>query len=180
VLAAVAVPVALAGVPAGFGWSALAPRPLVVVTAHGAADLVNPETKAFIAADGWFLVLSVAGGLLSGVLAYRAAVRRHGWPAMAGLILGAVGAVLLAWWIGTSYGRAGFRSDLWLSNPGAILHAPLRIRAHGVLVFWPLAAALTAGAAELAGRRPTRTDRAQHGHGGQAAATVDLRNTSAP
>jgi hypothetical protein len=146
---AVIAAVALLGLPAGLTWIAVAPRVAVVVTGHGAAQVVNPETKAFIAGDGWFCVIGVVGGLIVGLAGYLFAVRRRGAPAMAGLILGGLAASLLAWWIGRSDGLAAFHAALLTSHRGAILHAPLTLRAHGAVVVWPLTAALAAGFAEL-------------------------------
>ena len=83
VIAAVTATVAVLGVPAGFAWAAIAPRVAVMITGHGAAEVINPETSAFIAADGWFCVVGVIGGLLAGVVGYVTAVRRHG-PARGG------------------------------------------------------------------------------------------------
>jgi hypothetical protein len=139
----------LLGVPAGFAWAAIAPRAAVVVTGPGAADILNPETKAFIAADGLFCLIGVVGGLLAGVVAYIVAVRRHGAPAVAGLLLGGLAASLVQWWIGHNMGLAGFRAALLLGRTGATLHAPLSLRAHGALVIWPLTAAIFICLAEM-------------------------------
>ena len=157
ILAGVTAAVALLGVPAGFAWVAIAPRVTVVVTGHGVAEVINPETKAFIAADGWYCVVGVLGGLLAGVAGYLAAVRRHGPLAVAALILGGLAASLVEWWIGRSAGLASFRKALFLSHQGAVLHAPLVLRAHGALVVWPLTAALVVGLAELLAGQPSDT-----------------------
>ncbi|MGE5287862.1 MAG: hypothetical protein ACM3ML_11785 [Micromonosporaceae bacterium] len=149
VLGAVTAAVALLGVPAGLVWTAVAPRVTVVVTGHGAAQVVNPETKAFIAGDGWFCVIGLVGGLVVGLAGYLLAVRRRGAPAMAGLILGGLAASLIAWWIGRNDGLAAFHRALLTSRTGAVLHAPLMLRAHGAVVVWPLATALAGGLAEL-------------------------------
>jgi hypothetical protein len=157
ILAAITAAVALLGVPAGFAWAAIAPRVAVVVTGNGVAEVINPETKAFIAADGWFCVMGVLGGLLTGVAGYLIAVRRHGPVAVAGLILGGLAASLIEWWIGRSAGLASFHRALFLSRQGAVLHAPLVLRAHGALVVWPLTAALVVGLAELLAGQPRDT-----------------------
>ena len=73
---AVAGGTALLGVVAGFLWAVAAPRPLLVMTGHGTAAVINAETSAFIAADGWYCFICLAGGLLSGLLGYLLAVRR--------------------------------------------------------------------------------------------------------
>ncbi len=171
VLALVTLVVALLGVPAGFIWAAITPRVAVIVTGHGVAEVINPETKAFIAADGWFCVIGVVGGLLAGVAGYLTAVRRYGAAAAAGLILGGLAASLVEWWIGSSIGHSSFHSTLFLSHQGAILHAPLVLRAHAALVFWPLTTALCVGVAELlAGQRHSRS----------AAETLAPRGGAAP
>src|SRR5215475_14202985 len=64
---AVAAGTAALGVVAGLGWAAVTPRPLLVMTAPGAATLVNAETTAFIAADAAFCLVCLAGGVISGV-----------------------------------------------------------------------------------------------------------------
>jgi hypothetical protein len=139
---------ALLGVAAGFVWSAVAPRPLLVVVARGSADVVNPETGAFIVADVWFTVLCLIGGVISGLLGYLYAVRRHGPAAMLSVLLGALAAALMARWIGEQAGAATFHHLLTVSRPGAMLHAPLALGGVGALTFWPLAAGLTAGGIE--------------------------------
>ena len=65
---AVAGGTALLGVVAGFLWAVAAPRPLLVMTGRGTAAVINAETSAFIAGDGWYCFICLAGGLLSGLL----------------------------------------------------------------------------------------------------------------
>jgi hypothetical protein len=148
VAAAAIVGTAVLGVGAGFLWMALAPRALLVVVAPGSANVVNPETSAFIAADGWFILLSVLGGLVSGLAGYVLAVRRYREPAMAGVLVGGLAAALVAMWIGERSGRAAFSHGLAAGRPGSLLRAPLVLGGHGALAFWPLAAGLTAGGIE--------------------------------
>lgn len=147
-LAAVLLGTALLGVAAGFIWSAVAPRPLVVVVARGSADVVNPETAAFIVAAVWFTALSLIGGTISGLLGYLHAVRRHGPAAMLSVLLGALAAALIARWIGEQSGAATFHHLLIVSRPGTLLRAPLALGGVGALAFWPLAAGVTAGGIE--------------------------------
>ena len=51
------------------------------MASRGAAQVVNPETTAFIAADAWFVLIAAIGGLLTGIAGYLLLVRRHGAPA---------------------------------------------------------------------------------------------------
>jgi hypothetical protein len=157
VLLATGVLTAAAGGPGGLAWAAVAPRTLVAVAGRGAADVVNPETPAFIAADGWFCIVGVVGGLLCGLAGYAAVVRHRGAPAAVALIVGAVGASLAAWWIGQNIGLPGFRAGLMAGHGGAVLHAPLTLRAHSALASWPFGASVGVMAAELVtGRRDRR------------------------
>jgi hypothetical protein len=133
---------AVIGIPAGYIWALLAPRALAQVVSRGAADVVNPETTAFIAADAWFVLIAAIGGLLTGVAGYILVVRRRGAPAAAGLILGGLGAAALMLWIGDNYGHAQFQHRLQTSPAGTHLHAALSLGAKGALAFWPLFAAL--------------------------------------
>jgi hypothetical protein len=148
-LVAVIAGTAVLGAATGFLWASLAPRALAVVVARGSANVVNPETNAFIAADAWFTLLTVIGGVISGLLGYALAVRRHGALAMAGVLAGALAATLLAMWIGQRSGTAAFNHGLAIDRPGTLLRVPLMLGGRGPLAFWPIAAGLTAGGSEL-------------------------------
>jgi hypothetical protein len=142
---AVTVGTALLGLLAGYAWSALAPRAALVMVSPGAAALVQVETSAFIAADAVFCLLTVAGGVVSGVLGYLLAVRRHGPLAMAGVLAGALAAAYLTRWVGERSGLASFHHLLATLPAGTRLRDTLTLGATAALAFWPLAAGLTAG-----------------------------------
>jgi len=148
ILVTVIAGTALLGVAAGFGWAAVAPRALVVVVGPGSPYPANQETSAFIVADGWFTLLAVAGGIISGLLGYALAVRRHGAPAMAGILAGGAAAALIAKWIGQQSGAAAYHHVLAVGRPGVVLQAPLILGGRGALALWPLAAGLVAGGIE--------------------------------
>jgi hypothetical protein len=155
-MAAVIAGTAALGLAAGFLWGAVAPRALVEVVGPGQAGIVNPETSAFIAADAWFTLLTVAGGLVSGAAGYALAVRRNGPPAMAAILAGGLAAALLAKWIGQRSGAAAFNHSLAAGHAGLLLHDPPMVGGLGSLMFWPLAAGLVAGSMELISQRPWR------------------------
>jgi hypothetical protein len=181
--AAVVLGSVLLGVVVGFAWAAIAPRALLVVVSRGSADVVNPETSAFIAADGWFTLLCLIGGVVSGLLGYLFAVRRHGAFAMLGVLGGGLAAAFIARWIGQGSGVAAFNRRLAVSKPGVLLRAPLVLGAHGALAFWPLAAGAIAGSMEavvlLRERRRSPARRAvrwpTRGYGPAVAATGAAR-----
>ena len=144
---------AVLGIVAGLIWAAVAPRPLLQEIAGGEAELVNAESTAYIAADAWFALITAIGGLVTGVLGYRLLVRRAGAAATAGLILGAVAAALLAFWVGDTVGLGSYNHMLASSPVGAFFHGPLALGAKSALVFWPLVTSGVILVAEAGARR---------------------------
>lgn len=137
----VAAAVAVLGGPLGLLWAALAPRAKVVVAAGG-ANLADPNTKAFIAGDGIFLVVTAVAGILCAVLALLLGGRRHGVATAVGLAAGGLLGSYLAWRVGHRIGLAQFRREV--AGPvGTATPLYLTLRAKGVLVGEALAAVLT-------------------------------------
>jgi hypothetical protein len=155
---------AIAGLLGGLIWSAVAPRAAYVVVSRGSADVVNAETSAFIAADAWYCLIAVVGGLIVGIVSYRFAVRRHGPLPMAALLAGSVLAGWAARWVGQNLGLSHFNAQLVTSRQGTILHAPPVLGSDpsltlwSAIAFWPLAACLIPAAVVFFGslrdRRP--------------------------
>jgi hypothetical protein len=178
VLAAIAIAIAIAvvsallGVLGGFVWAAVAPHVLIVAAGPTGPDVVNPETTAFIVADGWFAAICVVGGAVCGLLGWLIAVRRSGPLATAALLAGGVAAGFAARWIGQRSGRASFAHQLTASKTGALLHAPLTLGTSGAIAFWPLAAGLMVGSIELAGLIRERRAQPPHPGGRHAAGQV--------
>lgn len=144
------------GAVAGLIWAAVAPTALLQEIAHGEAELVNAENSAFIVADAWFALISVVGGLITGVLGYRLLVRRAGPAATAGLVLGAVAAALVALWVGDNVGMGSYNHLLASSATGAFFHASLGLGARSTLALWPLCTSAVILLAESGSRRPGR------------------------
>ena len=147
---AVAGGTALLGVVAGFLWAVAAPRPLLVMTGHGTAAVINAETSAFIAGDGWYCFICLAGGLISGLAGYLLAVRRHGPVAMIMVLVSALAAALITLWIGEHAGLASYHHLLATLPAGVRLRAALSLGARSAIAIWPLGAGLMAGGMELA------------------------------
>lgn len=93
---AVLVGSVLLGAPAGLLWSHVAPRLRVTFGADGpsAADLEG--TKAFIGADGTYLLVVLGVGVLCGVLAWAFARRSGPWTVLALTVGGLLGALVAA------------------------------------------------------------------------------------
>jgi hypothetical protein len=132
------------GVLAGLAWTALAPRAVYVITGHGSANVVNPETSAFIAGDAWFCLIGVIGGILIGLAGYLVAVRRHGPVPMVAVLAGAIIAGIAARVTGEHQGLGQFNHQLLTSPTGTVLRAPLSLAGDTSAVFWPTRASLPA------------------------------------
>jgi hypothetical protein len=156
---------AVLGIVAGLIWAAVAPRPLLQEIAHGEAELVNAETTAFIVADAWFALIAAVGGLITGILGYRLLVRRAGAAAAIGLVLGAVGAALLALWVGDNIGLGTYNHLLATSPTGTFFHSSLALGAKSTLAFWPLCTSAVILLAETGARRSAQAAaRGRHRH----------------
>jgi hypothetical protein len=147
-LAAVLVTLLL-GVAAGFLWAAVAPRPYLVMTGPGTAQVTSAESSAFIGGDGWYCLICLAGGIISGLAGYLLAVRGHHPVGMALVLLSGLAASLIALEIGQHSGQASYHHLLSTLPAGAHLSASLSLGARSAIALWPLAAGIMAGALEL-------------------------------
>lgn len=137
---------AILGLPAGLIWGEVAPRALLREISVGTAEVIHPETSAFIGADGWFCLIAAVAGLLTGLAGYRFGIARRGQGAgaavTAGLVLGAVAAGFVMLWLGEQIGRSGYTRDLASSPHGTMFNASLALGAKSALAFWPLLTAI--------------------------------------
>ncbi len=161
-LAAVLVTLVL-GVAAGYLWAAAAPRPHLVMTGPGAAQVTSAESSAFIGGDGWYCLICLAGGIISGLIGYLLAVRGHHPVAMALVLLSGLGAALVALAIGQHSGQASYHHLLSTLPAGRHLNASLSLGAGSGIALWPLAAGIMAGALELSDTLRERKRDAQDG-----------------
>lgn len=143
---------AVLGAIAGLIWGAVSPRVLFQEFAAGQAQQVHAEDSGYIVADAWFCLITAIGGLITGLAGIRL-VRQTGWPAAAGLVLGAVGAAYMTVWIGGLIGLSTFNHQLASSATGAYLHSSLQLSAKSALAFWPL---LTSAIIAIAGAGGSR------------------------
>jgi hypothetical protein len=167
------------GLVGGAIWAAAAPRVAYQVASLNppTAYATNPETSAFIAADGWYCFIALAGGALIGLLGYLFGVRRYGPGPMIAIAAGSVAAAFIASWLGHQLsGGPGFDHVLATSRIGTLLHAPIALGSRGGLAFWPLAAAGVAGGIELVGVLKARH---QAAYGGAPIPGMDSFDTPA-
>lgn len=130
----------LLAVPAGLLWSAVTPRIQVRLTADGpvAQDL---EGKAAVGADGTFLLVVLAFGVLCGLLAWRF-LRRGGPLTVLGLLVGGLLAARIAAAVGVRPGAGHVRALLADRAARGTVGLPPRLRAPWAQVGWPVGALL--------------------------------------
>lgn len=155
----------LLGAPAGLLWSAIAPRIRVSFKADGPAAQDLESTKAFIGADGSYLLVMLAAGLLCGALGWWFARRTGPWTVVA-LAAGGLLAALVAARVGVVPGSHEAIVALRQAKPG---HPPVdlylgrlkgdmpHLRAGWAAVAWPVGALLAFLVGAL--RRPEDLDR---------------------
>lgn len=141
----------LLGAPAGLLWSAVSPHYVVHYDKNGPAFADLESTKAFIGADGSYLLVMLAVGLVCGGLAWVFA-RRQGPATVAGLLLGGVLAALIAASVGLRPGadatfkklrvenRTSGTVDLFLGKRDKQNSDDLSLRAPWAAVGWPVGA----------------------------------------
>jgi hypothetical protein len=137
----IAIGVAVLGVPFGLVWAAFAPDVPILVTERGPVYAV-PQPEQLAAADGWFAFLAVPVGILAAFGGWFVARRMRGAPAALGapglvaVTVGAIGAALLAWWLGRHVGLSDYRETLAAAEAGSLLERPPDLRA-GIVGWWP-------------------------------------------
>ena len=128
----------LLGAPAGLLWSAVSPRLTVQLTAAGPST-GNVEGKAFVGADGSFVVVVLFVGLLSGLLAWRYG-RRGGPATVLALLVGGLLAAKIAAVVGVRLGAADVRQLLHDPMARGSVELFLKLRSPWAIVFWPVGA----------------------------------------
>ncbi len=159
-LATALVGTAALGPPVGLLWSALAPRAVGLAGPAG-LQVADPETKAFIAADGLLFLLGLAAGLAVGAAAWRYG-RRSPLAALLGVVAGSFAAA----WLAARTGLLGEDREALVAaaRSGAVTgrtELALQLRSTSVLLAWPggAAAALTVLLLREPDRRPERPRR---------------------
>jgi Protein of unknown function (DUF2567) len=127
-MVAVALAVAVLGAPLGWLWAWLTPDVPVQVVPGGVVP-TEEQPEEFFAADGWFILLGVAFGLLAAVAVWFLLRRHRGPVALVAVTVGAVGAGLLAWWVGHRIGLSGYRHQVRQAAAGTELDRPPELRA---------------------------------------------------
>ena len=151
----------LAGAPVGLLWSAVAPHYTVVFDKGEATYPGIESSKAFIGADGSFVLAMVAAGLLTGLAAWFLARRSGPWTVVA-LAVGGALAALVAMRVGLLPGRHESFEAIARKRGTVELFLGVRegdsthLRAQWAFLFWPATALLVFLVGAIA--RPEQVD----------------------
>lgn len=132
----------LAAFPVGALWRSTAPAVLGVAS-QGNVYLSAPESKTFIARDGWFAFYACLAAVLLALLAFLLFRKRAGIGATLALVAGGFAGGYLATWFGKVIGPGG-GSTLRAAQAvpaGTDFDLPMFVRATGVVWLWPAVAA---------------------------------------
>jgi hypothetical protein len=135
----------LLGAPVGLLWSHVAPRYTLVFSKGEATYPYIESTKAFVGADGSFVVVTMVAGLLTGLLAWVLARRSGPWT-VAALAVGGTLAALVAMHVGLLPGRQETFEALERKTGSVDLFLGARdgndthLRAQWTAVVWPVSA----------------------------------------
>jgi hypothetical protein len=131
----------LVGAPVGLLWAALAPRVEVVLTGEG-VQLVDRDSSAFIASDGYFSLAVLLAGLVGGALAWRWG-SRHGPTVVPGLAIGGLIGAYVAMAVGGLVGDVQLADLLEAGAKGRRELGVRRLRSLPALLVWPAASVLS-------------------------------------
>jgi hypothetical protein len=150
-------------------WVHLAPRLAFRVDQPGRALPVVPEAEEYIGADGRFVFLTLAVGLLAAAGCWL--VRRSRGPlVLLALAVGGLLGAVITWRLGMRLGAGYQPADL--RQVGKIIYQPLTLRATSALVVEPVAAVLGyLLAVGFTARNDLGQDRTGFGPGGGARGT---------
>jgi len=132
----------VAGLVGAFVWVHVTPLPKVTKVGNAAVTPAEELVKQ-VGMDGWFFVIALVGGLLSGVI--LTAWRRRDPLLMVALVT--LGGGLSSWLmieVGHALGPGSERAALRKLADGAHVSEQLRLHASGVGWVWPIMAAFGA------------------------------------
>ena len=131
--------VVLLGAPVAFLWRAVAPDVAILHTASGPQP-VAPESSQVFGVDGWFVVVTLLAGLVTGGLAWLW-LRRSGPAGVVALATGGLLAALVTDAVGRKIVTDRYLYDFCHRKAHCLVYSgTLRLHATAAVVFWPAAA----------------------------------------
>lgn len=129
------------GAAGGVVWWWVVDLPSYSVGPDGGASISERGLTEFFAGDAWFCVIGVVVGVTIGVVGWRL-FAALGWPVAVGVVVLALLAALLCWWVGYELGPGPFVRRLAAADPGDVVPIELTVRAQAALLVWPFAAVI--------------------------------------
>jgi hypothetical protein len=142
ILGEVAVASALLGGLLALGWVALAPDIYAEVTEAG-WRLSRAQQRQQFGIEAWFGLLAGLAGSAAGVVLFRRH-RHHPVTVQLALVVCGVGGSVLGWQLGRRLGPGDLDERAAAAAVGSQLDVPLEIHAYGMLLVWPVIAAIAA------------------------------------
>jgi hypothetical protein len=122
----VALGIGVLGFAVGLLWLVISPR-VPIVKVDGGYVYADAEPEQPIAADGWFLILGLAVGLVLAVAVWLLLRRYRGAGMLLGLTIGSLLGAWAAWWFGHKIGITDFNHTAASAPVGAHLQAPIEL-----------------------------------------------------
>lgn len=146
---AAAIGLAVLGALLGFAWSAWSAPGSAAEVLGGGRFAVLDENEALVSADGRFLVIGVAVGLLTALLAWFGRPGNRGPTLLVGLCVGVGVGGLLTELVGHLTGGGSVSGKRYLLTDGTrreiTTHLPLSLHMQGLLLVGPAVVALVYG-----------------------------------
>ncbi|MEV4534956.1 DUF2567 domain-containing protein [Asanoa sp. NPDC049518] len=127
--------VAVIGAPLGLLWALVAPGVPIIKTEDGAV-FATPSPEEFIASDGWFTILLFSLGVVAALVTWIGFKRHRGPWTLAALVVGTIGASILAWQVGRRIGIGDYQDKVLAAKPGDLITRPPDLRAGGFTKLW--------------------------------------------
>jgi hypothetical protein len=135
----VVLALAIAGIPAGLAWWALAPRADFRITDAGPEAIGLPSDELLVADDVVFVLVLAVVGLIAGAGAWLLR-RRRGVATVVALAVGAIVTSAVAWQTGELLGVGP--TEAQLTDVGAVVTTPLTLGSPAALAVAPFTAVL--------------------------------------
>jgi hypothetical protein len=143
------------GLAAGAVWAAVSPRRILVVGADGLTPELTTGDPAF-AAEGWFGVVGAGAGVLLALWTWWR--YREDVAALLGLAVGGVLGASVAWLLGRWLGPDALPPSAFDLPVGTRVPEPIDVRAHAMLLIWPLVAVATYFSLTIGQQRSAKPD----------------------
>jgi hypothetical protein len=130
---------ALAGLPAGLAWWALAPRAVFRIAAAGPVPVGSPSEELLMADDAVFVLVLAVVGLLAGAAVWWLR-RRRGVATVVAVAAGALASSVVAWQVGEMLGAGPTQAQI--EDVGALVTTSLTLGSPAALAVAPFMAVL--------------------------------------